>query len=53
LRESSESLEIWARISDLVGAPPFFAIGESPGVNANVSHDRREKIKSCVKRRAT
>src|ERR1700728_3951074 len=30
--ESSESLEIWARISDLVGAPPFFAIGESPEV---------------------
>jgi hypothetical protein len=28
-------LEIWARISDFVGAPPFFAIAESPGVCAN------------------
>jgi len=25
-------LETWARISDLVGAPPFFAIAESPRV---------------------
>src|SRR6202041_3177323 len=25
LRDNSESFDIWARISDLVGAPPFFA----------------------------
>src|ERR1700676_938063 len=46
LRESSESLEIWASISDLVGAPPFFAIGESPRVYAEVSLDRRERSKA-------
>src|SRR6478672_5933781 len=45
LRESSVSLEIVARISDLVGAPPFFAIAESPRVWLSVrewNHGLRE-----------
>jgi hypothetical protein len=32
LRESPVSLQIAARISDFVGAPPFFAIAYSPEI---------------------
>jgi hypothetical protein len=43
------SFEIVARISDLVGAPPFFAIAESPRVWQSVlkiDHAIRESVRN-------